>query len=126
VQKITAVYWVVQPAIIDGLLVRVRTTLAELVAELAATIPAGQNLPDRATTDRAFHVVIEGDGNSLTLVGHQWAGGDSTVRTSSPQPVSAGDGWWKRLRKRVWIVALSTFVAAVVGVFAWLDCKPWG
>ncbi|GAA4015363.1 hypothetical protein GCM10022247_42790 [Allokutzneria multivorans] len=124
-QSVSVVYWSVPAIIIKGLLVRVRTTLAELVAELVSTLPVGQDLPDKASADRAIHLAIEGSGNSVTVVGHQHSEGNATVSTVAPQPAPTAGGWWKRLRKRGWVVALSTFVAAVVGVFAWLGWKPW-
>lgn len=124
-QRVTVVYWIVPAVVIKGLLVRVRTTLAELVADLVNALPAGQALPDKASTDRAIHLAIEGSGNFVTVVGSQRSEGNSTVTTTAPQPPPLAENWWKRLRKRGWIVALSTFVAAAVGVFAWLGWKPW-
>jgi hypothetical protein len=44
--RVAEVYWSVSNASIRGLLVRVRTALAELVAELLTLTPQDQEVPD--------------------------------------------------------------------------------
>ena len=69
---VAEVYWSVSDASIRGILVRVRTALAELVAELIALTAQDQEVPDKAAADQAVQFVITGDrptihyGNSHT------------------------------------------------------------
>jgi hypothetical protein len=55
------VYWSVSNASIRGILVRVRTALAELVAELIALTPRDQEVPDKQAADQAVQFMITGD-----------------------------------------------------------------
>ena len=48
-------------AAIRGVLVRVRTALAELVAELIALTPQDQEVPDKPAADQAVQFVVTGD-----------------------------------------------------------------
>ncbi|WP_345542170.1 hypothetical protein, partial [Phytohabitans rumicis] len=50
--RVQLVYWPVSDSALKGLLVQVRTALAELVAELDALTPQGQDVPDKAAADR--------------------------------------------------------------------------
>jgi len=59
--RVAEVYWSVSSASIRGILVRVRTALAELVAELIALTPQDQEVPGRAAADQAVQFVITGD-----------------------------------------------------------------
>jgi uncharacterized protein involved in exopolysaccharide biosynthesis len=45
---------------------------------------------------------------------------------------SSGQSWWARLRKRGWVVAITTILGGIAGVAAailalltWLDWTPW-
>lgn len=49
--RVAEVYWPVSNASIRGLLVRVRTALADLVAELITLTPQDQEVPDRRAAD---------------------------------------------------------------------------
>lgn len=58
---VAEVYWSVSSASIRGILVRVRTALAELVAELVVLTPRDQEVPDKVAADQAVQFVITGD-----------------------------------------------------------------
>lgn len=64
---VVAAYWEVYDASIKGLLVRVRTALAELVAELAYLTPVGQEVPTQAAADQAVHLVITGERPTINV-----------------------------------------------------------
>jgi hypothetical protein len=59
------VYWSVSSASIRGLLVRVRTALAELIAELISLTPQDQEVPDKLAADQAVQFVITGDRTTI-------------------------------------------------------------
>lgn len=61
ISRVAEVYWSVSNASIRGLLVRVRTALAELVAELITLTPQDQEVPDKLVADQAVQFVITGD-----------------------------------------------------------------
>jgi len=65
--RVAEVYWSVSNASIRGVLVRIRTALAELVAELITLTPQDQEVPDKLAADQAIQFVITGD-RSLTGV----------------------------------------------------------
>lgn len=126
--QITRLYWDVSRSVVEGVVMAVRTALAELVGELLAAVPNGDQAPSKQATDDAIHFVITGDRNTVTVVGSQTTtGGNSMVTaTGSTEGTSpAKEPWWQRWRKRGLLIGLATVVAAVVGVFQWLGWTPW-
>ncbi|MDQ1250159.1 MAG: AbiTii protein [Actinomycetota bacterium] len=75
--RIAMVYWSVPNASIEGLLVRIRTALAELVAELDVLMPEGQVVPDKLMADQVTQLVISGDRAVIHQRSQQVGGGDS-------------------------------------------------
>jgi hypothetical protein len=59
--RVTEVYWSMSKASVLGVLSRVRTALAELVAELITLTPQGQEVPDKQAADQVVQFVITGD-----------------------------------------------------------------
>ncbi|MBF9134762.1 hypothetical protein I0C86_38415 [Plantactinospora sp. S1510] len=174
--RVKVVYWPLSDASLRGLLVKVRTALAELIAELIASTPESQDVPDKAAADQAVQYVITGEratvhvtsqhahgsgvniavapsdgvtvsgagtaigsqtasGAGSSVVGSQFASGSHnslTGRDGAAVDPSARQGRWARLRRRGWMVALTTILggiagvaAAVLGLFTWLDWTPW-
>jgi hypothetical protein len=124
--RASVAYWEVQLVSIQGVLVRVRTALAELVAELISMTPEGQAVPDKQAADQAVQLIITGDRNKITYIPQQASsGGANTLAIESPAGDSEPEHWWQRWRKRGLIISFSTFVAAVVTVFMWLGWAPW-
>ncbi|MBE1581212.1 hypothetical protein ACFORH_24415 [Amycolatopsis roodepoortensis] len=64
-------YWTLPTAVLKGSLSRVRATLATLVAELRASTPHGQALPDKAAADGAVQLIVTGDRNTVTFATQQ-------------------------------------------------------
>jgi len=78
--KVTAAYWTVSNATIQGLLVRVRTALADLVAELVTLMPGDRVVPDKGAVDAPVQFVITGDHNTINYSPqHAADGGTNTV-----------------------------------------------
>jgi len=176
--RVQVVYWPLWGAALRGLLVRVRTALAEMIAELIALTPPAQDVPDKAAADQAVQLVITGhrptihvtsqhahsggtnvavgpsegspvtvsgagtaigsqtaSGSGSSVVGSQSANGSHTSltgRDGTAADSSTKQSWWARLRKRGWIVAVTTILggiagvaAAVLALFTWLDWTPW-
>lgn len=84
-------YWSLSNASVRGLLVRVRTALAELVAELITLTPQDQEVPDKQAADQAVHFVITGDRNTILYSTQHAADGGTNVAVvggSAPGPVT--------------------------------------
>jgi hypothetical protein len=73
-QQITSVYWSVNTASLRGVIDQVRTTLAELVAELRAGMPAGQELPSPDLATQAVNIAVHGSGARVTVMTKQAKG----------------------------------------------------
>lgn len=85
------VYWSVSNASIRGLLVRVRTALAELIAELLVLTPQDQEVPDKLAADQATQFVITGKRPTINYSVQQAGDGGTNVATvgsSAPAPVT--------------------------------------
>lgn len=123
---VDAVYWEILPAVLHGVLVRIRTALAELVGELIALTPTGHSVPEKSTTDQAVQLMITGDRNVVTYSPqHAGDGGANKAVVGLPQETAQNKGFWERLRKRGVLITVSTVVAAIVGVLSWLKWAPW-
>jgi hypothetical protein len=148
-----SIYWSVSRVSLQGLLVRVRTALAELVAELITLTPEDQEVPDREVADAVAIYMFTGDRNIInnlhataggtnvtagahgTAIGGQAVQGDhNTVAgrdaTSSPaEELRAKEGWWARLRKRGALVAFTTIIGGIASVaavvIAWFTWVGW-
>lgn len=80
---VAEVYWSVSNASVRGILVRIRTALAELVAELITLTPENQDLPDKQAADQAVHFVVTGDRTTIHI-GDARAG-DTVTHSSGSQ-----------------------------------------
>jgi len=63
--RVADVYFSVSHASIHSILVRIRTALVELVAELITLTPQDQEVPDKQATDQAVQFVINGDRTTI-------------------------------------------------------------
>ena len=89
--RVAEVYWSVSNASIRGLLVRVRTALAELVAELITLTPQDQEVPGKLAADQAVQLVITGNRPTIHYSHQHAAGGGTNVTVgggSAPGPVT--------------------------------------
>jgi AbiTii len=81
--RVAEVYWSVSNASVRGVLVRVRTALAELVAELITLTPPEQEVPDKLAADGAVQFVITGDRTVIHYSRQQAADGGTNVTVAS-------------------------------------------
>jgi hypothetical protein len=123
-QAIDRVYWEVSKPAIRGMVDHVRTTLVELIAELIATVPEADGTPSKEAVDNALTLAITGKRHKVTVISSVAStGGTSSI--VPPKTTEDDEPWWRRWRKRGLIIGFSTFVAAAVGVAAWLQWTPW-
>jgi len=95
--RVAEVYWSVSSVSIQGVLVRIRTALAELVAELITLTPQDQEVPDRNAADQAVRFILTGDRATVHYTVQQAADGGTNVTVNSgdeagPVTVSGRDG----------------------------------
>jgi hypothetical protein len=113
-QHITALYWKVPTSALRGVVDQVRTTLAELVAEMRAGLPKDQSLPSADLATQAMQVAVHGAKARVTVQTVQGSpGGHLTVTDRSGDEAP----WWTKSRKVGAVaVGLATVVAAVAAV----------
>jgi hypothetical protein len=88
--RVADVYWAVSSASVRGLLVRVRTALAELVAELAVLMPQDQEVPDKLAADQATQFVITGDRATINYTSQHATGSGTNAAAASGSVTVAG------------------------------------
>jgi len=76
-QRITALYWSVSGVALHGVVDQVRTTLAELVAEMRAGTPSSLMLPTARVANQAVNVAVHGKNHRVTVQPGQASGGSS-------------------------------------------------
>ena len=106
--RVQVVYWPLWGAALRGLLVRVRTALAEMIAELIALTPPAQDVPDKAAADQAVQLVITGHRPTIHVTSqHAHSGGTNVaVGPSEGSPVTRvrrGRRHRQPDRQRLWI-----------------------
>ncbi len=81
--RVADVYWSVPRSAIQGVLVRIRTALAELVAELVALTPEDQEVPDKQLADQVIQFVTTGDRSVINYIVQHAAGDAANVAVAS-------------------------------------------
>lgn len=93
-ESVTELYWLVSVSALQGVIDQVRTTLAELVAELDAGTPRGEELPPLELATQAVHVAVNGAKSRVTVTSAQAGGGSQssvcTNRRSEPSGLARG------------------------------------
>lgn len=88
--RVAEVYLSVPNVAVEGVVVRIRTALAELVAELITLTPEGQGIPDKAAADQVIQFVVAGDRSVINYtVQHAADGGSNIAVGSAAGPVAA-------------------------------------
>jgi AbiTii len=115
-QQITAVYWEMSEPALVGVLDKIRTILAELVAEIRAGLPDDDATPSAELATQAVNVAAYG--KARVNVNTQSATGPHPVQTiNAPERRSR----WKAAG--AFVVGLATVGALIVGIMAW---QGWG
>lgn len=90
--RVRDVYWALSNATLKGLLVQVRTNLAELVGELLALTPDDRQ-PTKEAADAVTVFIITGDRNVITNLRQDALGGTAVATQGGGTPVTvAGTG----------------------------------
>ncbi len=119
-QHIGALYWSLSESAIRGVLERVRTTLAELVAEMRAAMPDADETPTADVADQAVHVAVHGSRPRVVVNNAQATrGGSHDVRVG----VAADSAAWSWWRIGGGVVGVATIIGTVAAVGAW---QGWG
>lgn len=113
-QHISAIYWSVGVAALEGLVDQVRTRLAELLGELRAVTPVNAEIPTATQATAAVNVVVHGRSNSVR-VGH--ASGEGT--SASADGVEASDGPFWTMGRRIGAVAVGVATIASTAIGWW-------
>lgn len=119
-QKILAIYWVLSESAIRGVLDHVRTTLAELVAEMRARMPDSDDTPSAAVADQAVNVAVHGKHSRVKVTAAQ-------ARDSGSHEVHSGGGAlqggspWRRIGAA--LVGVATIIGAIIALAQW---QGWG
>lgn len=82
--RAASIYWSVSRASFQGLVVRVRTALSELVAELIALTPEDQEVPDRVAADQATLFVVTGERPTINYSAQHATDGGTNVAVATP------------------------------------------
>jgi hypothetical protein len=95
--RVAEVYLSVPNVAIQGVLVRIRTALAELVAELTTLTPQDQDVPDKTAADQAVQFVVTGKRPVINYTVQRAADGGTNVAVNSgdkagPVTVSGAHG----------------------------------
>ncbi|MGC5225441.1 hypothetical protein ACPW96_22990 [Micromonospora sp. DT81.3] len=108
---ITDLYWSVSTVALEGVLDQIRTRLAELIAELRSSTPAGQSLPTPAQAANAVSFVIKGRGNRVHIAQAAEGGTVTIPREDATRP------FWTRAKViGAALVGLATIVGTGIAV----------
>lgn len=125
--RITGLSRTVMRSEFQALVDHVRANLAMRIGELMSATSDDSAKASKDEGLREVRVVVRGTGNNINVNSHHATAGDN----GGAQP-AAKDTFWQRLRKRGWVVALSTIigglagvVGAVAGLGAWFGWFPW-
>jgi hypothetical protein len=110
-QNIMSIYWSIPAPTLRGVLDQVRTSLTQLVAELRASMTAGEELPSAEAVNQAVNVALHGKRAKVIVNTAQTAGpGESRVEPSEAK--SEEPGFWTASRR------VGAFIAGAAGVVA--------
>lgn len=120
--EITSLHWAIAKPSIEGVVDHIRTRLTQFVAEVRATMPAGQQNPDPNQIDSAAQQAlnISGGDNSIFNISAPHAkadrGGTASANVNEPAPATP-QPWWHRTSV-IWtaVAALATIAGVIVTV----------
>ena len=118
-QRITALYWSISGVAIHGVLDQVRTTLAELVAEMRAGTPSSSALPTAGAVDQAVNVAVHGERAQVTVQASQASEG-SSANLSVDDDRDDSPFWTKSLRVVAFVAGLVSIAFAAARAFGWI------
>lgn len=118
-QNITAVYWKIAVASLRSALDHVRTTLAEMIAELHTSVPASGE-PDPGQIDKALSLAVHGSGHTINLLNNQARDhSQASITGAAADPTLPDSPFWTRGRKiGAFLVGIATVGAGAATVWA--------
>lgn len=118
-QQITALYWSINGAILHGVVDQVRTTLAELVAEMRAGTPSSAALPTAGVANQAVNIAVHGKHARVTFQSaHASEGSSANVTADDDREDSPF--WTKSRRVVAFVAGLVSIAFAVAQVSGWI------
>ncbi|MGW2292669.1 AbiTii domain-containing protein [Streptomyces phaeochromogenes] len=117
-QRIESLYWSVSEAALRGVLNQVRTTVANLVGQLQASLPDSPAVPTAAEGSHGVHVTVNGRGSNVSVSAAQSSG--NARSTVNEQSADEGQFWTRTRLTGAFVVGLCTIVgtaAAVIPLF---------
>jgi AbiTii len=114
--RVERVYWSVSVAVLRGVVDAVRTVLTELVAEMRAGTPGGDEVPPAEVAAQAVQFAVYGKGHRITVA----TAGEGGTTIAAPQDGDLEEpGFWTTSR-RIWavLVGLATIIGAIAAVVA--------
>jgi AbiTii len=119
-QHITGLYWAVSKASVEGVLDRIRTKLAELVAELSATMPATQDAPSAEQASAAVTFLVTGRRSKVSFSNAQ-ATGNGNATSMQAAAEDNEPGWWTLGRKvGAFVVGCCVIAGVVISYLAYI------
>jgi len=115
-QHIHALYWVISPSGIAGVLDAVKTALTEILAELGATMPADQDTPTADQVTNALHVAISGGSPQFNI-----AAPTTSINASGSASVEGVTGGQTGVAGRDLTQTATYSITHNEAVRAWLD-----
>lgn len=113
------VYFSVDPTAVHGILDKIRTNLAAMVAELRAAGVGSDDIPTSQAADQAVNVIIKKARRSPITINNAVASGPGAVASADQQtsPPTQGEspGWIRALRGS-WVVLVG--LAGIFGAYA--------
>lgn len=110
-QHINALYWSISPVALRGIVDRVKTTLAELVAEMRAGMAPDETVPSAQLTDQAVNIAVNGNRSRVSVNTAQSTNGG--ISTTSSLDDTGGSAFWTRSKR---IAAFVAGTASIVGL----------
>ncbi|MFE7537265.1 hypothetical protein ACFU67_23690 [Streptomyces rhizosphaericola] len=119
-RQVLRLYWAVHPSALEGVLDQVRTRLVELVGELRAVMPHGQQdpTPDQVAQALQNISIVTGDNSSVTVtapvaLAHRRGSARAEVNGAGPRSISRSTVLWITL-------AILITAALATGLAMWL------
>lgn len=111
-QRVISLYWSVSASALKGVVDQVRTTLTELIAEIRAGLPEGEEVPSHELANQAVHVAVHGDKSRVQVTTAQSSsGGSGSVGLSDDV-----SGWSMRTKVGAGFGVLISLAGLVLGL----------
>jgi len=120
--QITALYWSISSVALHGVVGQVRTTLAELVAEMRAGTPSSSTVPTAGVANQAVSVAVHGRRSRVTIQSVQASEG-SSAEFKVDRNGEDTSFWTKSRRVVMFVAGIASIAVAAAKCRAdmWMD-----